>query len=292
VGDGVYSWLANWSLPAMQAAEYDAVVWHNYPMTDAITDGQTLYPERVASKISRTHGSLLGLQTELLNVNKSPEAIWITEWNGDAGGPWSRQSMGAVMPMWATMELAEYMQAGVQYATWWAQGMSPFCMQYYYDPNGETAYDWAGCGGIFLSYTGPNPAETVIGLKAGDITPTARAFQLLSESGFVTEGEHMLRVTTDLQNAPWLAAYAATHGSAYEVILINRDRDHAHTVPIQIAGQPAGQLVHQWTYGRAQYDETRTGNWQVAPVTSSQSSSGSELQGVLPPWSVNVFLVE
>jgi hypothetical protein len=128
-------------------------------------------------------------------------------------------------------------------------------------------------------------------LQAGNITPTARAFQLLSESGFVTEGEHMLRVITDLENAPWLAAYAATHGSSYEVILINRDRDNAHTVPIQIAGQPAGQLVRQWTYGRAQYDQTQTGNWSVAPVTSGQSSSGPELQGVLPPWSVNVFLV-
>jgi hypothetical protein len=131
----------------------------------------------------------------------------------------------------------------------------------------------------------------VVGLKAGDITPTARAFQILSQSGFVVEGEHMLRVVTDLQNAPWLMAYAATHGQSYEIILINRDRDNAHTVPIQISGQTAGQVVKQWTYGRAQYDQTRTGNWSVGPVSSSPSGPNPGLAGILPPWSVNVFLV-
>ena len=53
VADIVYSWIADWTLPAMQAAKYDAVVFHNYPMRDPITDGQTLYPERVASNVGR-----------------------------------------------------------------------------------------------------------------------------------------------------------------------------------------------------------------------------------------------
>jgi hypothetical protein len=239
--------------------------------------------------VGRTRGGLLALQTELLNVNKSPEAIWITEWNANVNGnQWSLQSMGAVMPMVATTMLAEYMQAGVQYATWYGQGMSDDCSLYNYDKNGDGTYNWWHCGGSFLTYTGPLGPETVVGLKAGDITPTARAFQILSESGFVTEGEHMLRVFTDLQNAPWISAYAATHGTSYELILINRDRDNAHTVPIQLAGQTGGQLVQQWTYGRAQYDQTRTGNWSVAPVTSKPNSG---LNAVLPPWSVNVFLV-
>jgi hypothetical protein len=289
VAGGVYSWLTDWTLPAMQSAKYDAAVYHDYPIRDPITDGQSLYPERRASNVGRTRGGLLALQTELLNVNKSPEAIWITEWNANVNGnQWSLQSMGAVMPMVATTMLAEYMQAGVQYATWYGQGMSDDCSLYNYDKNGDGTYNWWHCGGSFLTYTGPLGPETVVGLKAGDITPTARAFQILSESGFVTEGEHMLRVFTDLQNAPWISAYAATHGTSYELILINRDRDNAHTVPIQLAGQTGGQLVQQWTYGRAQYDQTRTGNWSVAPVTSKPNSG---LNAVLPPWSVNVFLV-
>ena len=211
--------------------------------------------------------------------------------NGDR---WSRQAMGAVMPIFATMSLAEYMQAGVQYATWYAPGMNNVCLQYNYDVNGENAYNWwDGCGGGFLVYTGPlaTPGETTVGLKPGDITPTARGFQILSESGFVTEGEHMLRVITDLENAPWLAAYAATHGQSYELILINRDRDNAHTVPIQIAGQATSHIVKQWTYGRAQYDQTKAGNWSVAPSISNPSSPNSQLSGSLPPWSVNVFLM-
>ena len=196
------------------------------------------------------------------------------------------------MPLFATMLLAEYMQAGVRYAAWYAQGMSDACMIYNYDYAGESSYNWWDCGGSFLTYTGPNPAETVVGLKAGDITPTARAFQILSQSGFVTEGEHMLRVVADLTNAPWLAAYAATHGQSYELILINRDRDNAHTVPIQVAAGAARHIVRQWAYGRAQYDQTRAGNWSVGPLFSNPSSPNTQLSGVLPPWSVNVFLID
>jgi hypothetical protein len=154
----------------------------------------------------------------------------------------ARQTMGAVMPLFTTMLIAEYMQAGVHYATWCAQGMSNECIKYNYDRNGESSYNWWDCGGSFLTYTGRYAAETVVGLKPGDITPTARAFQILSQSGFVTDGEHMLRVFSDLQNARWLIAYAATHGQSYEIILINRDRDSAHTVPIQF-GRASGQAV-------------------------------------------------
>jgi hypothetical protein len=291
VGGGVYSWLANWTLPAMQAAKYDAVVYHNYPMRDPITDGQTLYPERVTSNMGRIRGNLLALQTELLNVKKSPDAIWITEWNADVGGNrWSRQSMGAVMPMFATMQLAEYMQAGARYATWWAQGMSNVCMKYNYDPNGATAYSWWDCGGLFLTHTGALAAETRVGLRPGDVTPAARAFQLLSESGFVTEGEHMLRVFSDAQNAPWVSAYAATHGSSYALILINRDRDQAHIVPVTYAGKVSGGSVRQWTYGRAQYDQSRYGDWSATPFTSTQGQWTNPFQATLPAWSVSVFV--
>jgi hypothetical protein len=292
VADGVYSWLVNWTLPAMQLAKYDAAIYHNYPMSDPISDGKTLYPERVSSGVGRTRGSLLALQTELLNANKSGDAIWITEWNGNVNGNlWSRQTMGAAMPMFATMMLAEYMQAGVRYATWYAQGMSNVCMIYNYDWSGENTYNWWDCGGSFLVYTAPFAAETPVGLKPGDITPTARAFQVLSESGFVTEGEHMLQVVTDLQNAPWLAAYAATHGQGYEIILINRDRDNAHTVPIELPVQARGGVVKQWTYGRAQYDPTQSGNWSVGPVVTTPTAAGPGLNATLAPWSVSVLLV-
>ena len=288
---GVYSWLADWSLPAMQSAKYDAVVYHSYPMRDPVTDGQTLYPERVASNVGRTRGNLLALQTELLNANKSSDGIWITEWNGDVGGDlWSRQSMGAVMPMFTAMQLAEYMEAGVQFATWWGQGMSNVCMKYNYDWNGETAYNWWDCGGLFLTYTAPLAAETRVGLAPGNITPTARAFQLLSQSGFVAEGEHMVRVVRDLENAPWLAAYAATHGPSYALILINRDRDKTHEVPVEFAAKSSGRSVRQWTYGRAQYDRSRSGDWSAGPFVSTHGDWTHRFQATLPPWSVNVFV--
>jgi hypothetical protein len=291
VGLGVYDWLANFTLPVLAGAQYDAVVWHNYPLNDPISDGDTLYQDRVAANTARTRGNLLLLQTLLLNAGKAPDAIWVTEWDGDVNGnQWSRQSMGAVMPLFATIQLAEYMRAGVQYATWWAQGMSNACYNYYYDWTGESSYNWWDCGGAALTYTGSLPGETVIGLKPGDLTLAARAFQILSESGFVSEGEHMLETQTDSENAPWLLSYAATHGSSYAVILINRDRDSSHTVPVTIDGKTSGPSVTQWTYGRAQYDNSYFGNWSVGPVSTEQGSWTGSFNAVLPPWSVNVLV--
>jgi hypothetical protein len=196
------------------------------------------------------------------------------------------------MPLFAAAQLAEYMQAGVQYATWWAQGMSNSCYQYYYDWTGESSYNWWDCGGPAPVYTGPLPGELSIGLRAGDLTPVGRAFQLLSESGFVTEGEHMLQTQYDVTNAPWLMSYAASHGSSYALILINRDRDSSHIVPVKIAGQSSGSGVTQWTYGRAQYDPSQSGDWSTGPTTSSLGPWNGDFQAALPAWSVNVFIFE
>jgi hypothetical protein len=260
---------------------------------DPITDGATLYQDRVTSNVRRAHGVLLKLQTELMNNGKPGDAIWVTEWNGEDGGnEWSKQTIGAAIPLFAASQLAEYMQAGVHLATWWTQGTPNGCSRFNYDGDGETSYSWWECGSTVLVYAGPNPAagEVSIGLRPGDLTPAARAFQILSESGFVTEGEHMLRAQTDVRNAPWLLSYAATHGSSYAIILINRDRDHAHTVPVTFADKPSGGAVQQWTYGRKQYDDSQAGNWSVGPVLSPHEAWSRQFEATLPPWSVNVIL--
>jgi hypothetical protein len=194
--------------------------------------------------------------------------------------------------MFAMIQLAEYMQAGVQYATWWAQGMTNVCSKYNYDYQGESAYNWWGCGSSFLAYTGPlpNAGEVAVGFEPGGVSPAARAFQVLSQSGFVAEGEHMLRTFSDTQSAPWLIAYGATHGSSDAVILVNRDRDYGHTVPIQLSGKAAGGEVQQWTYGRVQYDQSGVGNWSAAPVSSTLGPWYGSLQVTLPPWSVSVLV--
>jgi hypothetical protein len=57
-------------------------------------------------------------------------------------------------------------------------------------------------------------------------------------------------------------------------------------------GQAAHNMVKQWTYGPAQFDQTKAGNWSVAPSISSPSSPNAQLSGVLPPWSVSVFLMD
>jgi hypothetical protein len=293
IGTGVFSWETQWSLPVLRDSLYDAAIFHSYPMRDPISDGSTLYPDRVASNLARTHGSLLRLQTMLLNAGKQPSDIWVTEWDGDVNGNlWSRQSMGAVMPLFATMQLAEFMMAGVRYATWLAQGSGDACFYYNFDKSAPSSYSWAGCGGTMITYTGPLSDEIKVGLKPGDLSPPAHALQLLSMSGFVLEGESMLRVLTDSQSSPWLMAYAATHKRGYGIILINRDRDTSHIVPLKFAGLMSGRTVEQWTYGREQYDATRTGDWSVPPVHASRGEWSGLLTAQLPPWSVNVLIVQ
>ncbi|MCL2658984.1 MAG: Ig-like domain repeat protein [Acidobacteriaceae bacterium] len=302
VAFGPYYWNNFFSLPAMaNASSYDAVVFHNYPMKDPISDGDTLYNDRVTANASRVRGGLKQVQTALLSAGKTPDSIWVTEWNGQAGGDkWSTQTLGAVMPLFATQQLAEYMRAGVQYATWWAQGETGVCSPDNFDTSGNAAYNWYNnvhCGNGALVYTGQKSAstDTNIGMQKGDITPAARAFQLLSESGFVTEGESMLETWNDMSGAPWLLSYAATHGTDYGVILINRDQA-AHTVPVTLTGKDAG-IVALYTYGKAQYDQSApialsgvAANWEVDPATSTDTYSGGSYTATLPPWSVTVLM--
>jgi hypothetical protein len=293
IGGNSYPYQMGFDLPVIGQAKYDAIVWHNYPMKDPISDGNTIYQDRVASNMNRTHGNLLKLQTELLNNHMPPDAIWVTEWDSAVfGGKWSRQTMGAVMPMYTATQIAEYMVAGVQLATWWTQGGVEVCSTFNYDSSAESAYSWVDCGMSAPIYTGAMPGfgEVFVGLKPGDLTPAARAIQLLSESGLVTEGEHMVYTQADVQNAPWLECYGATHGASYAVILINRDRDGSHTVPISIAGLTSGQSAQQWTYGRVEYDNAKLGNWSVGPRVVSYGPWADEFNALLPPWSVNVIV--
>ncbi len=131
---------------------------------------------------------------------RRPDAIWITEWNGDVGGDKLVTSKHGRGDADVHHDATRRIHAGRgQYATWWGQGKSNVCMKYNYDWTGEAAYSWWDCGGVFLTYTAPLAAETKVGFAPGNVTPTARAFQLLSESGFVSEGEHMVRVVSDLE---------------------------------------------------------------------------------------------
>jgi len=295
VGGSTYGWQSGFDLPVLAHAVFDDIVWHNYPLIDPISDGSTLYYDRVAAHVHRVRGTLLKLRTELLASGHPPDAIWITEWDGEPGGNrWSRQTVGAAAPLFAASQLGEYMRAGVRLATWWTQGYPAICSSYNYDPTGNTAYSWYNCGAAALVYTGAVAArgEVPTGMRPGDLLPAARAFQLLSESDMVREGERSLATLTDPHGAPWLLAFAATHGAGVAVLLINRDRDQTHTVPIAIEGRTRGALVEQWSWGRAQYDRSRNGDWSAAPVHSTLGPWSRDCTATLPPWSIAVVIFE
>ena len=198
--------------------------------------------------------------------------------------------------------MAMFMDAGLKYATFWGQlgdnvPVAPPFGNFTSDTNDNNTYKWVGrIGSGALVYMGGQysgaPEATGSGMKMGNLYPVAHAFELLNVSGFTTTGEHMLQTWTDMASAPWLQAYGATHGSGhYALILINRDRDNAHTVPVQIAGLASGSSVQQWTYGRAQYDFTYLGDWSHGVVKTTSGAWSGTANIVLPAFSAVVVVI-
>ncbi len=285
------SWLG-WDEKIYHNATYDAVVWHNYPMSVPVSDGDTLFPDRVLAKRGRTRAHLRNIQTNLLAAGKSSDSIWITEWDAAvAGGKWSRQTMGVASALFTAMELGEYFQAGIPYATWWGQARNTGCVNYYYDPSAGAAYNWYDCGQNFLIRTNATDSEKNVGLRVGDLTPTARVFQMFSKSGFVSEGEHMQQTYYDRENAPWLMSYAATHGRTHALVLINRDRNYSHAVPIKIDGKTWGSGAVVWSYGRDQYDQTYFQDWSTPAFRTTVGAWKEQFVVNLPRWSVNIVML-
>ena len=153
VGLSIYSYQSDFDLPVLAGASYDAVVLHNYPMRDPISDGSTLYPDRVAANIGRTQGVLLKLQTELMNNGKSNDAIWITEWNGESFGEngQSRQ-WGPQLPCSLRRRLASTCKPECRSQHGGHRGLPNGCSTFNYDGGGETSYDWWECGSTALVY--------------------------------------------------------------------------------------------------------------------------------------------
>lgn len=291
---GDFDYIRNFTFNCMSNCHFDAIVDHLYPTSPPLSDSSTIYPDRIASGLARIRGSILAYQTLMLSYGRDPSQIWMTEWDGaPAGNQWSNQSLGAATPLYAAQQLGEYANLGLASAHWWTFSGDNYCNSSNQDQSSGAVYNWhflQQCGTFSPIYTGPQAGETQVGLQAGDLTPVGHLFQLLSASGFMTEGESSLRLDTDPTGAPWLVGYAATHGSGYAVMLINRDRDQAHTVPVQIAGKASGSSVTQWTYGRAQYDQTYYGNWSVGPVQTLQGPWSGTYQAQVPAWSVTVLV--
>ena len=287
--------------PTLAQSKWDAQSPHLYPV-QGVTDGGLLYPERSFSTVNLT-GSVRQLNTIALDHGKDPTDQWVTEWDGltGGGGGVSAQTFSLAMPLFAVDSLARFMNEGLKYTTFWGQNgdnvpFAPPFGGFTGDTNDTQTYKWVGrLGAGAAVYLGdhvsgvPDPGGH--GMKLGDLYPVAHAFELLNASGYVMNGEKTLFPWIDSTNAPWLQAYAATHGAGhYAVILINRDRDNAHTVPVKIAGMSSGAPVQQWTYGRAQFDYTAMGDWSKGVVKIVGSSWSGTYNAVLPPFSANVLV--
>ena len=73
-------------------------------------------------------------------------------------------------------------------------------------------------------------------------------------------------------------------------MLINLDESNSASVPVGFSTLARGSAVTTVTYGKAQYDESQSGQW-VGPVMASSGAWQKSAVVTLPPWSITVAVV-
>jgi hypothetical protein len=85
-------------------------------------------------------------------------------------------------------------------------------------------------------------------------------------------------------------AYAATHGSGYAVVLFNLSETASIPVKVGVDAMTSGSGATITTYGKAQYDNSQQNVW-TGPVTQNVGAWQHTVPVTLPPWSMNVVIL-
>jgi hypothetical protein len=213
---------------------------------------------------------------------------------GEIGSVYERpgkQTVSITQALFAGQAVGEMLTAGVRRSTWWIGNGG--C-----GTNGNLSaalYGWQEFGGYAIFSDGlPTPVYGGCGnvnetIPFGTLLPTARAYQVLAQSGFVSEGEHMLGVSVP-PALPTVRAYAATHGSGFALLLFNLDPQRAVSVPVAIDEVARGSGYTSLQYGKAQYDRSRDGEW-AGPVARRAAAWTSPFVVTLPPYSMTAYII-
>ncbi len=272
-----------WDSTVLANGRYDFVELHFYFTGPGQENDQTLLTQGAPALTTQINY----LKTELSNAGHASTPIYVGELGSVYTNP-GKQSMSIVQGLFAGMVLGEEMNDGVFRSTWWlAYGG---CNDASSGANfSSSLYGFQNYGGYMilsdgLPEGGCSGAPTV---PRGTPFPTARAFQLMSQVAH--EGEHALSVTT-ASSLSTVRSYAATHGSGYAVVLFNLDETNAHAVNVGVDAMTSGSGATITTYGKAQYDDSQNNVW-TGPVSSTVGAWQHTVPVTLPPWSMNVVIL-
>ncbi len=270
---------------------YDFVEYHYYPEAPG-SENDSFLVQQAAQELTTNINTL---KTELNNWGTPGTPIYV----GEIGGPYSnpgKQSWSITQGLYAGQVLGEMMNAGVSRLTWWIG---------FGNCNGTagndttSVYGWQDFGAYNVFSDGSDDPTCPGAGNLGNMSPTARAFQLFSQ--MAVNGQTVL-TTSVLGDPTDVRAYAATNPNGTVVFLFNDNESLAQPVTITLSGKTSSSNVTVTTYDKAIYDlsGSPTGNPPDPVGTSSWAPPNSKSTGAqnlpltltLTPWSMNLVLIQ
>jgi len=274
-----------WDSIVLAQAQYDFVEMHYYPEYNNQDDDTSL----LTTSVDQLAADFASVRTLLAQHGHADATIFLGEFDRDSGVPAGyggpgHESVSIVNALFNAMVVGEVVKAGVTMSAAWL-GIDT-CEFEATSPPASTAYGWQAFGsfGMFANSGANSPYSCQDkGVTPRTPFPKARAFQILKN--YVIAGEHPIVATS---SNPAVRAYAATNNGGYAFLLINTDSANNQTVSLQVNSASATLFdATALTYGKQQYDESKNGAW-LGPVTTSLGISGSSLDVMLSPWSINL----
>ena len=271
---------APWDQIVMSDAKYDFVEFHYYPETPGEENDTTLINNDAAGLTNYINR----IKSELSEYGHAGTPIYV----GEIGGPYSnpgKQSWSITQGLYAGQVLGEMMNDGVTRLTWWI-GFGNCNGQAGNDSS--SLYGWQDFGAYNVFSDGPASDPTCPNAgPIGTMSPTARAFQLVSQ--VAVNGERVLpsTVTGDTSD---VVAYSATNSGGEALVLFNRNENSSETVQINVSGKSTSSSVTETTYDKAIYDLSENDDW-APPTTTNLGAQSLPLTLTLAPWSMNVVII-
>jgi hypothetical protein len=279
---------ASWDGIVLGRASYDFVELHEYLQAPGAESDDYLLNQAPAA-ITADIASLRG---ELAAAGRPADTpIFLGEVNSVYASP-GKQSISIVNGLFTGLAFGELLDAGVPMNAWFmavgggcnggADSSSAAAALYGWQNFGS--YDQVSEGWAAGACAAGSPA-----VGAGTVLPSGYAEQLAAS--FATAHESMLRAHVD-SSLPKVRAYAATQGSGFALLLFNLDESAGVEATVSLAG--AANTVYagvSTTYGKAQYDDSRSGS-PSGPVAQNLGSVSVPLTLTLPAWSMTVLKLQ
>lgn len=273
-----------WTHKVLRLARYDFVETHYYPLQNTTTKDEDL----LFKTIPEFRQQIQYLR-QAMGSRQVP--IMLGEFNNVPTSP-NRQTMSIVNGLFTGLLLAESSQLGVSASFPW-QLQEDYCTY----PNtanfNQTLYGWQN----FATYSAfsiglpgnskNNCRQMNTTIPFGTPFPAARIATLYGT--FARAREDLLE-TTISADYPMVRAYSATGGTGYRMLLFNLDQANSLDVPIILSGETRQLPVTLITYGKAEYDQSRSNRW-VGPTRQNLGVMPSQFRVTLPPWSVTVVQI-